>query len=307
MNRLCGVTGAVLIGLGLGGCDTIGQLAEATGRTKVSMTLKNGQKIEGTLLSDQNGHSVVQVGYGSVTVTSGEVASVEKTGAAPAPVPGEGRLARWDLCLHVAVSCWSPALTQVPATVIDLGVLKNVPYLSHRAGEFELNIYGDPDRPAGLEIGLYRGGMSRADRKTCLDTMCRLLSDPADREALQSLGLEKGSLRRRGMVLEVTPPSDPDAYGGWWISVYEEQALREQRASDSELASITLTPAQIKGAPRAPLASAGHPPAPVAANPLLWKEHDLKSARPAPPAVQESRVYKRGVYRHNGAYVVWTP
>jgi hypothetical protein len=307
MNRLCGVTGAVLIGLGVGGCETMKQLAEASGRTKVSMTLKNGQKIEGTLLSDQDGHSVVQVGYGSVTVTTGEVASVEKTGTVPAPGPGDGRLSRWDHCLHVVAAGGSQALTQVPATVIDLGILKNVPYLSHRRGDVELNIYGDPERPACLEIGLYRGGMSLAERKACLDTICRLLGDPADREAVRSLGLEKGRLHRQGMAFEVTPPTDKDAYGGWWITVYDEKALSQQRATDAELAAITVTPAQIKGAARAPLASTGHPPAPPAANPLHWKEHDLKSARSAPPTAQEPRVYKRGVYRHDGAYVVWTP
>src|ERR1043165_9226990 len=116
MTRFTGVAGAALILLGVGGCETIKGLAEATGRTKISYTLKNGQKIEGTLLSDQDGKSLVQVSYGSVTVTTGDVAKGEKTGVAEAPKAGEGRLARWDHCLHIiADRPWSRQLAQVPA------------------------------------------------------------------------------------------------------------------------------------------------------------------------------------------------
>jgi hypothetical protein len=301
MNQFYSVTGAALILLAAGACETVKDIAEATGRTKVSMTLKNGQKIEGTLLKDQDGQSLVQVNYGSVSVSTGDVASVEKVGVDPMPVSGDGRLSRWDHCLSIVSSHgWSKALVQVPATVIDLGILKNVPYLSHRAGDFEMNIYGDPDRPACLEIGLYRGGVNSVERRKCLDMMCLLLTDPADREALRSVNLEKGLLNRRGMVFEITPPTDKDSYGGWWISVYDEKALAEQRATDKELAAITIAPAQIKPAGT----SVGTHPSPTTASPIRWQEHDLKNARPAPSTVQEPLVYKRGVHRKNGTYVV---
>lgn len=295
MNRFTIVTSAALILLVAGGCETIKGIAEATGRTKVSMTLKNGQKIEGTLLKDQDGQSLVQVSYGSVTVSTGDVASVERHGVDPEPVSGDGRLSRWDHCLSiVSRHGWSKALSQIPATVIDLGILKNVPYLSHRAGDFEMNIYGDPDRPACLEIGLYRGGGNLAERKACLEMMCHLLSDPADREALRSVRLEKGMVKRHGMVFEITPPTDKDSYGGWWISVYDEKSLDQQRATDAELAAITIAPAQIKPAVRTP----------VTLSPIHWQEHDLRMARPAAPAEKAPLVYKRGVHRKNGVYVV---
>src|SRR6185436_5956990 len=291
MHRFTGLTSAALILVVAGGCETLKGIAEATGRTKVSMTLKNGQKIEGTLLKDDDGHSLVQVSYGSVTVSSGDVASVEKTGVAPEPVSGDGRLSRWDHCLSlVSGHIGFKTLVQVPATVIDLGILKNVPYLSHRGGDFEMNIYGDPDRPACLELGLYRGGGSLAERKACLDMMCRLLTDPADREALRGLPLDKGMLKRRGMVFEITPPTDKDAYGGWWISVYDEKSLAEQRATDAELAAITIAPAQIKPAVRTP----------GMISPIHWQEHDLKLARPAAPAEKAPLIYKRGVHRKHG-------
>jgi hypothetical protein len=299
------ILGLALAAVAAAGCAAAQELAEAVGKTKVSMTLKNGQKIEGTLLKQEDGQSLVQVKYGSVTVTAGDVASVEKTGVAPVTQPGEGRLARWDHCIHfISDRPWSHALVQVPATVVDLGIFKNVPYFSHRSGDFEFNVYGDPDQPACLEIGLYNGGTNAAERKACLDTMLALLNDPADRDLLRSVNLNKGMLRRSGMVFEVTPPTDKDSYGGWWISVYDEKALDRQRASDGELASITVTRIQVKTGVRGPVSPVSvHGPTP-ASNKLLWQEHDLKMARPETSPSAESRVYKRGVHRKDGVYVV---
>src|SRR5947209_8407943 len=48
---------------------------------------------------------------------------------------------------------WGEQLNQIPATVIDVGELRGVPYFSFGAPDVELNVYGDPERPAALEIG----------------------------------------------------------------------------------------------------------------------------------------------------------
>lgn len=61
-------------------------------------------------------------------------------------------------------------LVQIPATVIDKGVLRNVPYKSYRAGDYEVNVYGDPDQPARVEIGVYRSLLTSQDAKhNCVD------------------------------------------------------------------------------------------------------------------------------------------
>src|SRR5579859_702474 len=279
------------------------QMAEAVGKSKVSMTMKNGQKIEGTLLKDENGQSVVQVKYGSVTVSTGDVASVETTGTSPLPSPGEGRLARWDHCLNVVADrSWSHGMVQVPATVIDLGIFRNVPYFSHRSGDFELNVYGDPDHPACLELGLYNAAPNPAERKACQETMMALLTSPADRETLRTMNLESSRMVKAGMVFEVTPPTEKDSYGGWWISVYDEQLIDKQRASAAELASITMPRTPIAGH-SSPSAVGVHPQAP-APSLFHWKDQDLKKARPQASPSEEGRIYKRGVYRKDGVYIV---
>lgn len=263
--------------------------------TKVSMKLKNGETIEGKVLDDGKGGSALQVKYGTVTVTSGDIESVESSGPAPVPAAGAGRLARWDRCLHALVNKQPPLpdISPIAATVIDRGIFKSVPYLSHRFGELEFNIYGDPDEPAGLEIGIYNRAPSAEIRRLCLAAISELLNDPADRDTLQRMNLDRSKTARGTMTFEITPSDADDAYGGWWISVYDTKLVDLQRASDRELAGITV--------------DRNHPAAsPVSADKLRWNERELKMARPSVPGATQGRVFLRGIHRKNGAYVTPT-
>jgi hypothetical protein len=127
-------------------------------------------------------------------------------------------------------------LEPIPATVIDQGIFRRVPYLSHRAGEVELNVYGDPDFPAAIEIGL-TGDPAR--RAACRDALADLVPDPAARAALSGLDLAKGKASAGGYTVEVTPETAPDAYGAWWVSVYLPKELEAVRASDGELKDVS--------------------------------------------------------------------
>jgi len=55
--------------------------------------------------------------------------------------------------------------------------------------------------------------------------------------ALKECGDERlvGALRFR-----ITPPTSPDAYGGWWISVYDPKRLDTARLSNAAYAKVTL-------------------------------------------------------------------
>src|SRR5687768_9260968 len=62
-----------------------------------------------------------------------------------------------DQAVAALASLFVETPKQIPATVVDVGQLKFIPYLSFRVGEDrELNVYGDPAAPACVEIGLYR-------------------------------------------------------------------------------------------------------------------------------------------------------
>ena len=131
------------------------------------------------------------------------------------------------IVVTVAADPWASNLRQIPATVIDTGILRNIPYKSHSAGRgYEINVYGDPNSPAGFEIGVH--GSLLVDEKAkqnCLECASKLLSDREDREVIRAMALEKDEKVRNGLTFETTPPTAPDAYGGWWISVYSKNAL----------------------------------------------------------------------------------
>jgi hypothetical protein len=125
---------------------------------------------------------------------------------------------------------WAGGLQPAPAVVIDQGPLRHVPYLSWRAGDVEFDAYGDADRPAGLEIGLFGSG----DRAAARDALAALLPDPEDRRLVQGLDLAKDRRTRAGLVFEVTPETAADAAGAWWVSVYDPAALDAARAPGAD-------------------------------------------------------------------------
>jgi hypothetical protein len=281
--------------VGFGGCSSVNQLI---GNTKVSIKMKNGETIEGTVLQNGDGGSTVALSYGTVTVKTGDVESVEKSTPAPAVTPGVGRLSKWDHCLQVLVASRpkGPVVAPIAATVVDKGIFKNVPYQSYRSGDLEFNIYGDPDEPASLEIGLYQKSPSIEARKECLATILKLLNDPADRDTLKSENLDEAKVERAGMTFEVTPSTAEDAYGGWWISVYDTKVVDQQRATEKELAQITVErdQATVKKSDKG------------VSDLMRWKDHEVKAARPDAAGTLQGRVYLRGVHRKNGVYVALT-
>src|SRR5262245_59645983 len=225
---------ALLVMAGVGSADTI--------------KLKNGGSLEGVILKEGEGSVVVRLKYATVTLDRSDIDSIEKKPSEEAPAAKAMRLPRWDRCIEVvAARPWSGQLRQIPATVIDKGILKNVPYMSHKSGNYEFNLYGDPDEPAAIEIGVYKDLIkSEPAKKECLDVIAALLSDPKDAAALRSLNLKPGKTEHEGLTFEVTPETAEDAYEGWWISVYSPKLLDEARATEEELRKLTVSEEEME-------------------------------------------------------------
>ena len=164
------------------------------------------------------------------------VALAARAGKAPRPAPLASRLPAASAALD-QLRPFASELRQIAATVVDQGPLRRVPYLSYRAGDVEVNAYGDPERPACLEIGIF-GDPAR--RPAARDALAALLPDPADRDALKGLDLAKDKRSRAGLTFEVTPETAADAYGAWWVSVYDPAALDASRASDAEMKEVAV-------------------------------------------------------------------
>jgi len=166
--------------------------------------------------------------------------------ARPVQPTTEGRLANTGLIIDTfATRHWAKDLEQTPSSVIENGIFRFVPYLSYRADRFELNIYGDPQHPAGVEIGVYAG--KEATKEEIRTLLAGLLQRPEDRELIRQLSLDDDELERAGLTFKVTPPTADDAYGGWWLSIYDVKALDKARASDEEMRVITVTEPKEEG------------------------------------------------------------
>ncbi len=204
--------------------------------------LKNGGKLEGVIIHDKGDEVVVRLKYATVELDRSEIASIDKK-AEPAGAAAAARLPRWDKIIDIgSKKTWEGKFQQVPALVVDEGPLKNVPYMSFRSGNYEFNLYGDPDAPAGIEFGVYNGLLKdEAAKKKCIETVAELMGNPKDAEVLKTIGLTVVKKDREGFTFEITPETAPDAFGGWWVSVYDTAAIEKARASQEEMGKITAT------------------------------------------------------------------
>jgi len=246
-------------------------------------------------------HSLSKSTKAQESATAGNQETMQPL-AAPATKGTEAntavRLVPLEKCREFASKqVWATSIQQIPATVIDRGILKNVPYQSFKCGDYELNIYGDPDRPACLEIGVRNELLKNTEAKNnCVEFIKAMLDRSDDRAILLSLKRDKDLKKQAGMTFEITPETDEDAYGGWWVSVYDEALLDASRASEKELNLITQSKEQIKQ-PVQP-SKRQDPPG--------WSADDLKNARPAPSAGSQAsggQVYVKGYTKKDGTYV----
>jgi hypothetical protein len=258
--------------------------------TADTINLTNGRSIQGVILKETEAGYVIRAKYTTLTLSKTEVKSVDKTKAEQAEAKLTNRLPGWEKCIDTAAAKrWVKNLQPIPATVIDKGIMKNVPYASYRSGNYEINVYGDPDNPAGVEIGIYNQLIKdQTARKNCLEYMGEVLLDQKDKAVLRTLKLAKDLKKQGDLTFEITPETDEDAYGAWWVSVYNEKALDRARATDKELKAITITKEEVKASK------------PTSSDDPLEKYNpaDLKYSRPAGGSSGGS-----GSTRKDGTYV----
>jgi len=225
--------------------------------------------------------------YGTLTYSRSIIKEIKVDRAEAVDFPSTNRLpdSRSVLVL-LSRQQWASNLKQIPATVIDKGVLRNVPYISFRCGEdYEINIYGDPDHPAGVEAGVYRKLVEDGPaRMNCLEFVGALLGRPVDKEVVRGLDIKKDLKTSDGLQLEITPPTAEDAYQGWWVSAYDESKLNVARASDAEMKRISVAKSDATKA------------ADPTRTPSAWTAGELNLARPsttgsylAPPVSETAR------------------
>jgi hypothetical protein len=163
-------------------------------------------------------------------------------------IAGKGRLPSWramvtDLRNHDDIR----SLQQIPATTIESGLFKNIPYLSFRLNEqSEFNVYGDPHNPVAIEFGMY--GRQRNNpryRQMVREFLAGHLHTREEIATLYDLRLTGDERRAGHLAFKVTPPVAADAYGGWWISVFDPKRMDQARVRDAQYAAVTLPFEQV--------------------------------------------------------------
>lgn len=207
--------------------------------------LKNGGSLEGVVMKKDQDGVVVLLKYATVTIGSFEIEFVEPS---PSPAAGIlGRFADWVVCYRtLAARPWGPDLQLLPAPVIDSGAFKNVPYVLHVSDEHQFALYGDPDAPACLELGLSGTLLANESaRKECLALIASFLRDPRDAATLRSLALKGERKEEDGLVFECDIEPDSRGRETWWISVSDPKALDSARVSERDLPSLTTPEAPV--------------------------------------------------------------
>jgi hypothetical protein len=204
-----------------------------------------------------------------------------------------------------SISQWGGGLEQIPATVVDKGILKYVPYQSFKAGSFEFNVYGDPDYPAGIELGIdSKLFKDNAAKMQCLNFVASLLPDAGDRCLLKSLKLTEDLKTRAGLTLEITPETAVDAYGSWWVSAYVTASLEKSRATPKEIAEITVPREQTSRQTdlltnsSSPTTNSSVSSAPSGSKSADWVSRDIAKSRPGKSVYVHDYVRKNGTYVH---------
>jgi hypothetical protein len=277
----------------------------APGAPADTIYLKGGGKLNGVILKEDELQVIIRVKITTCTVKRSEIDSIVRTPVQMQSEADTSRISSWERCVEAAIrKPYFSEIQAIPATVIDKGVLKYVPYMSFKSGNYELNIYGDPATPACIEIGV-TGDLLRSEqaKKNCIAFMRSVLTQKQDQEVIGSLKLLKDSKVVYGMTFEITPETAEDAYGGWWVSVYDEKALDKSRASDKELAAITVRKSEIRSAGTGKSKDSGKAENVARDEGEDWKSDDLRYARTVPGESGGGLVYVRGYSRKDGTYV----
>ena len=270
---------------------TVGlQGADDTYRSPDSLHLTDGTVVRGLIIKNTSGSVVIQQETDELDVPKSKIVRIIDNADSNVLYTGmnrKGQLPSWrvianDLRTHDAIK----SLVEIPATVIDVADFKNVPYKSFRVNEdVELNIYGDPENPAGVELGIYDPrSFDKKQRKLLRAYLAGFLTTREEIAALYALGLDKGKTQVGNIVIEITPANAFDAYGAWWVSLYNPKELNKVRLSDAEYQRLVRPVSEVidkKGR----VISGG------------WSRKDAERSRKIKAEGSSARVILKGFYR----------
>ena len=218
-----------------------------------TVILNDGTHLQGLIIKNNAKEIVLQERNGEQVIPKGHITRIEDQGSCQvyfADIIDPHKLPPWQMIVQdFRTDDNIRSFEQIPPTTIDSGYLKNIPYLSFRINKHtEMNVYGNPEDPVCLEFGIYeKGEKITRFKKLIREYLAGTLESRAEIAALYALD-EKGDERQAGNLrFRISPPTSPDAYGGWWISVYNPKRLEKARVSDADYSKVTLPFNEVNG------------------------------------------------------------
>lgn len=208
--------------------------------------MNDGREVHGLIIRNDARKVVLQQRMDEVEIPKSSIRRIDDepdNGVYFADIIDPNKLPPWRMIVQDLRSDDSiRSFRQIPATTIDNGHLRFIPYLSFRINRrIEMNVYGNPENPVCLEFGVYERGENITRFKNIIRAyIAGILQSRAEIAALYGLDEKGGKTKVGKFVFEITPPTAPDAYGGWWISIYDADRLEQSRVSESEYRKNTL-------------------------------------------------------------------
>ena len=213
------------------------------------IVLPSDQELTGEIIQTNQDDVLILTRFEAFNYSRTRIKQISAEPTETAELSSTNRMSDFETAiLLLSKQSWATNLSPIPATVIDKGMLKNVPYSSFHCGvDYEVNIYGDLQNPAGIEIGIYHKLLNDDSAKSnCLNFIQTILNQQDDKAVLRTLNKTKDLKIHDDITFEITPPTGDDAYGGWWVSVYSEKRLNLARASEADMQQITMTQSDMK-------------------------------------------------------------
>ncbi len=255
-----------------------------------SVVLKSGRVVRGVILRNTAETILIQERYGENAYPKSEIVRIHDEadmGLEFTEVSRAGDLPAWRVMVNdIRNNDAIKSLEQIPATYIDNGIFKNVPYMSFRINKFiEMNIYGDPDKPAAIEFGIYGKSSSNEEMRVTLRSfMAGFLSSRAEVAAIYAIPFEGGEKNIGSIRVKITPKTATDAYGAWWISISNPKMLEASRLTESEYTLVTKPNDLV-------VDRSGR------VREKSWSQNDLGLSPKLRKLGQKTPVYMRGFYR----------
>ena len=209
------------------------------------LEMKDGSVLRGMILRNEANTVLFQTTSGERLVSKNDIRRIHEEADRDiylAQVTAPGRLPSWMAILHDFRdhdAIWRVQF--IPSVRHETGELRDIPYLSFNVNrQGVMNIYGPPEDPVAIQFGIF-GKRGRSDKyhQIVREFLAGHLNSRRAIATLYSLSLRGDKKAADGLVFIITPPSQPESHGGWWLTVADADRLERARVPAAKYAAAT--------------------------------------------------------------------